>query len=1282
MCQAIAAGGRRCPRHRRDSMVAIHLATQESGLSTEAVSALFSDLRRLARHTGIPHEENEYEEFVASLREQVTADDSHERYRSMLEDHRSDDPPAPGTLYALVRLRARAIEASVALDNILGDMAARAGVSQTEASREFEHALASAAAQNDEANRPTAQDHTRAHERGLPTHPTYLTALNAVRNTYSPQEQHRGPSRFGEDTPTVTMGLQQSMVAKYDSDGGSLQVTQTDNGTVTRYRDVPLQLWNELRRAPEDERFSYYTNRILGNRDFQYDSPGEAEDDSYTYRCDLCGQFRARAHRCPERETLTKLVEATPGSTRGTFNQEEVRAVLEQERSLETENRHRFQSGVTQVSGPDALREEKLSLHVSAEESNELLDREFRLLEVMPVTRVKAWLAEGSAEYAPMGQSLTRAQIEALPEHLHLAFGYSDRVDEDGRYYMYAVAPHDPDTHQMLHRSRGLVYIDEDSPLDFRFRKRGKFDGDEGYNVEAVGGEYHLLVEKAATHMKSYRERYGDTITEVGGDLRSRTDISFREGVKATMSWAPPALFKEKVDQGEIVQAPLLWSEGSPEVRVTIDEQGYEIADAEFTVQGEMALRLNSDGTYEVVSPRSALRCDCGRYTTSYHCTHVSYVYRNAPRMGYQLAQKADERPAPLASRVPARLAASSHVEIDESPDESLRAVRFDPEILLDLDSIDNRTEGVRVPREVWLDEQDEVTLARMNNLAQAYITRPTSVLMARALLYTDNVTVPFQISSREDATLAENSFRSSQMIGSLQYYRDENGELATSVKNLYCECVVYQQSLERGDSHPSCPHTKILSDHQRRIFAPVSQGPVARASITDELEANSRLSQTTYHQNVPVYLRMNTEGLTREEAVAAVEAERVRTQRAEEDRLRQEREDERVRREEKASMMDVLYSGFNRDNPDYDTYRESQRELWENVDTPYGDNTEAVHALIAETQSLNRPRRDIIGYRTENVTDGVCDPNIPGSRRFGVELEFMLPNRESRYEALQEIAAELKREGLSDRDSVGGYHSGARSGWSSWSLEEDSTVDGELVSPLMADTPEHWEQLDKVLSILKKHGATTSKKAGSHVHVSSGSFGGKLAKDVEVLRTVRENEDVLFRAAADPTTGSHRGTQWCAPNVSTAAYGEVQPFEYNADENGYEDALDEHMSHESAVNFAESYGMNTKAHIEYRMWDSSLDAATIQQQVAASVAITEASERRVDGNQGVSKERDHIAEDPEKGWGASGKRLGVGTSVVDDISARNVGAFTDRVFRRREDREAFIRLYALSRNN
>ncbi|MFD0474790.1 hypothetical protein ACFQ0B_45995 [Nonomuraea thailandensis] len=55
------------------------------------------------------------------------------------------------------------------------------------------------------------------------------------------------------------------------------------------------------------------------------------------------------------------------------------------------------------------------------------------------------------------------------------------------------------------------------------------------------------------------------------------------------------------------------------------------------------------------------------------------------------------------------------------------------------------------------------------------------------------------------------------------------------------------------------------------------------------------------------------------------------------------------------------------------------------------------------------------------------------------------------------------------------GYRSGAHGGRGLWRLEKDSTVMGELVSPILYDEPETWENIRLACEIIRAHGGTAA---------------------------------------------------------------------------------------------------------------------------------------------------------------------------------------------------------------
>lgn len=1253
MCQAIAEGGRRCPRHRRDSIVAMHIAATESGLTADAVNDLFTELRREGRHVNMDDMEASYEQLISTLEAQAEGEGVPPRYRRILAERVEDDAPAPDTVYALTRLRRQAITRALSLAEAQDAIADRVGATRQEVAEHYETA-ASGLGKGQAANSPsyTSEAHTEAYQGSLPTDPSSVVALEMTKEHFAPPAESR--ARFAEDAEGLALSSSGRTTAFYDGDGGVLHLHQ--DGTIARYRNVPREFWQNLSQTPRGARIAYFRAKVQGNSAYQYSDATEAMEDSLVYRCEACGQFRALSHVCPEKHAIRAILAHSPDRARESITQGEVAEYLqEQKEPTEADSPEiAFQRGVTPLPSDSPTMDEEAEYRIAPETYRALLSARIFELRHVRAEVIQNALRSATARLIP--GSMTEEELYALPGNHFLYFG-GRRSSVDRELHSFIGGAYNPRTHSPAEGDApiSISYDVAEQGVTLEYSRRGRLSELPGYEDDEEAVEARLEA------LRQYRADNEDDLLEGDMSAQFTRDIHFREGVTSKVLWATTASVREARDRGKIIHAPVIW--GEPEndtVPVTIDELGYEIKNVEFVVTGELGMRRDENGAYKVVSPRQALRCNCRVYAHNYHCTHIDYVYNHAPKMGQQV-ENGTQVSAPSGEVLD-----DQHV-VSVAPTASNRA----------------RTVQARLPSRVWENVTDVPTLGRMRSLADTQFLLPQNSQISAAFQSANVVSASFQTSGMSDRTLGE---RRITMSGEMVYTRDEHGDITQSVREVECSCVRYRESYQRGDDPATCPHVAIFRDHHRDIL-PASNDTTGQGMDThweDQNEVENQLNRTNYFSNLEVYRLMELEGKSEAEAYDIVTKEREKEAREDLERERRWVEREREHRASRAALVQEQHDRLMADNPGFAVYRAAQARLWENADERYGDNTEAVKALITETQTQKGTRANILGYRTENVTDGVCDPSIPGSRRFGVELEFVLPSDQDKHAKLAEIAAELHSVGLSDRDHLGGYHSGKNSGWSSWNLEEDTTVDGELVSPLMADTPEHWEQLSKALAILKKHGASTSTKAGSHVHVSSGSYGGKLAKSVEVLRTMKENEDVLYRAGSDPATGSHRGITWCEPNVSTSSFGDIQGNEFDTDgANKYDArvALSEHMEHQYAINFEGSYGADPKAHIEYRLWDASLDAATIQRQVMASVAITESAEREVDAQGGVSHERDEITQGRTKGYGASGRRLGKGTTEVDDIAARNVASFVDRVFRRKEDREDFIRLFAINRN-
>lgn len=314
--------------------------------------------------------------------------------------------------------------------------------------------------------------------------------------------------------------------------------------------------------------------------------------------------------------------------------------------------------------------------------------------------------------------------------------------------------------------------------------------------------------------------------------------------------------------------------------------------------------------------------------------------------------------------------------------------------------------------------------------------------------------------------------------------------------------------------------------------------------------------------------------------------------------------------------------------------------------------------------------------FRTEGVTDGLCDPNSPSPMGFGIEIEFVGGDT-------SQIQRELYDAGLATERSVGYYHNGQSNNWSGFNVENDCTVTGELVTPILYDTPEDWDRLNRALEILKANGARITSRAGGHINISSANLAGNSAKHVEIARTLKECQSTFYEIAKNPTARNHRGMRWCTPALSTpqgdvplsqydfsALYRdrlslnddpEVTTRGFNGETPYSNDYLHHRMAHGAFINFSASRNTTDNARIEYRVWDGSLDIGVLQTRVAISAALVDYADRTV----------------REKGFSPvrSAPEETQGTHMENALTLAN------KIFRRQEDRERLLDLLAFSKN-
>src|SRR5712691_4020971 len=272
---------------------------------------------------------------------------------------------------------------------------------------------------------------------------------------------------------------------------------------------------------------------------------------------------------------------------------------------------------------------------------------------------------------------------------------------------------------------------------------------------------------------------------------------------------------------------------------------------------------------------------------------------------------------------------------------------------------------------------------------------------------------------------------------------------------------------------------------------------------------------------------------------------------------------------------------------------QEQAQQLWDEFLRLQGQDVPEGERSLVTNEALHRELKrlamtaEAASYERENV---IGDPN----QTFGIEIEFDGANPNA-------VARALHEAGLASSPRQEAYHSTSRVP-GKWTVEHDATVAGEVVSPILQDTPETWAQLERVCQILQAQGARASGRTGGHVHVGVDSAG--MDHDVNKFRRVARMcawaEDLMYRLAA--ATGqrgrTHRGStngyRWCGP-MGSGQFEEVQGLSDLANRVG--------SSHSVGLNFGNILERNRT--IEYRYFDSSLDPARLQANIKLACWIT-----------------------------------------------------------------------------
>lgn len=352
-----------------------------------------------------------------------------------------------------------------------------------------------------------------------------------------------------------------------------------------------------------------------------------------------------------------------------------------------------------------------------------------------------------------------------------------------------------------------------------------------------------------------------------------------------------------------------------------------------------------------------------------------------------------------------------------------------------------------------------------------------------------------------------------------------------------------------------------------------------------------------------------------------------------------------------------------------------AERDLRPDVPSSVVEVSEySVSEYMEDLRSMEeRGNEGAIPFMTENATNGLLTPE--SGMGFGVELEF---DDGGDTDIRERIGRRLHEEGITSTPYQREYHAAAGDNWSGWSYEKDETVGGEIVSPILYDRPEDWETLRKVCDIIREEGGYASNATGGHVHVSSGMLGNSIAKHAELLNTVNENEDLIYRLGTKPGAERHRTLYWCAPNPDVDDSYErghsLYPYHSDPEKSKFFHFRGRHASHSVGLNMQAS-GEGNKSHLEFRQFDGSLDAAVIQTQVKLSAAIvSHVANKEVDeGALATPRPRNQIGANVER----LRNRQFSSDEEKHEAHSQDMRTFAGQMFTRREDRAQMTALFA-----
>lgn len=313
-----------------------------------------------------------------------------------------------------------------------------------------------------------------------------------------------------------------------------------------------------------------------------------------------------------------------------------------------------------------------------------------------------------------------------------------------------------------------------------------------------------------------------------------------------------------------------------------------------------------------------------------------------------------------------------------------------------------------------------------------------------------------------------------------------------------------------------------------------------------------------------------------------------------------------------------------------------------------YTDNTDEFE------RTYNNISDELVPYEYENVLNG-------NTSTFGVELEFVGGDADA-------IARDLHDLGIVSSPYRLGYHARAEEG--KWKVERDGSVSdmyggGEIVSPILKDTPETWRQIETICEVAKRHGARVDQRCGGHVHIGMNKLDTARQRWRRFFKTIENYEECLFRVAGgDLGRIRSNASSYAIPFAERAAETRNMQFEVEGERD-----VQNLASRVSRMN--RYYGINLEniatrraPTVEFRHFNGSLNPKQIQANVKLSAGIINAAEK--------ARFRDTEDENYKK----RGAILKTTTRVTGTRTKEKMMELLDVAFTRKKDKDALINVF------